>query len=473
MSALLALLVTVGLFAWFLKLERSGRTIVVVAFILGLAIVDATVYQSQNEVPTGLLHPEYRSLSFRLIDIVIPAALLAHVLQRTRGRPLNTSVLLWLTLGVWLAGAGLLGVYEDNDLALVGYHGKAIVYLGALVLAAAVPLEAYLAPRRLERFLMCAGVAALAFIALDIAGIVVTRDLPLLPLQDFGVMGSDAATIFSGLGGLALTLALFAQHGSGRLLAAAAALIAAPAVADQRAAFIALVVSLGVVVVAATLSRRRVRVTPTEVGLAAIAVVGVLLLSTMGGLLTGGEVNLPLQDRLTTTFTSYEEVLTTRGRLNQWHAVRPLIEERPLLGWGLGKEYGYYEPGFKRFERIDLTHNILGDLLLRSGLVGVGLFLLALAATSVSLARGWRWHESNRAAAFALGVGALVAGLIGKGMAESIFEKYRLAVVLGVGIGAMISAGLPAAARASAHTRAQGAPSTSKERISPRMPARS
>ncbi len=472
MTIPVALVVTGALFVWFLRLERDGRRIVVVATVFGLILAETLIYESQNTIPTGLFHPAFHSLSFRLIDIVIPAALLALAIHRTRGRPVNTSVLLWLALLVWLAAAGLLGVYEDNSLKLVGFHGKAIVYLGALVLAASVPLEDYLQRDRLERLLMVTGAVALAFIAIDLAGISVSRDLPLLALENFGVMSSDAATIFSCLGALALVLGLYAEHGRGRLLGAAAALLAAPAVADQRAAFLALAASVALVVLVTTFSRRRVRVTATQFGIAALAVGGVLLVSTVGAIFTGGEIKLPLQDRLSTTFGSYEEVLTTRDRLNQWHAARPLIQERPIFGWGLGKEYVYYNPGFKRFEQIDLTHNIFGDLVLRSGLVGLGLFLLALLATAAGVARGWSWHDSDRAAAFALGAGAIVAGLIAKGMAESIFEKYRLAVVLGLGIGVMISAGLPAQARAAARSRAHRSPRTSKDRISPRTPAR-
>jgi O-antigen ligase len=474
MTVLVALVVTGALFAWFLRLERNGPSVVVVAVVFGIVLAESVIYQSQNTIPGGLVHPEFHSFSFRLIDIVIPAALLARALHRTRGRPVNVSILLWGALGVWLVGAGLLGAYEGNSLKLVGFHGKAIVYLGALVLTATVPLREYLAPGRLERFLTWTSAVALVFFATDVAGISVTRHVPLVPLTEFGTMGSDAATIFTSLGILAVALALLADSGRGRLFAIALPLLVAPAVADQRAAFIALAVSLAVVVVVMTFSRRQVRVTPTSAGLAALAVTGLLLLPSMGQILTGGEVTLPLQSRLTTTFTSYEEVLTTQDRLNQWHAARPLIEQRPILGWGLGKEYLYYDPGFQTFDRIDLTHNIFGDLLLRSGLVGLGLFLLALASTSVALARGWSWRESDRAAAFALGAGAIVAGLIGKGMAESIFEKYRLCVVLGLGLGLMISAGLPSEARPPVRRRvpAQRAPSTSEERISPRIPAR-
>jgi O-antigen ligase len=472
MTIPVALVVAGALFVWFRRLERAGRGIVVVTFVFGLNLAETLIYQSQNEIPAGLFHPEYHSFSFRLIDIVIPVALLAHVIHRTRGRPINTVVLLWLAFGVWLGAAGVLGVFEHNSLKLVGFHGKELIYLGALVLAAGVPLEEYLARDRLERFLLAASAAALAFFVIDLAGISITRNLPLLPLKDFGVMSSDAATIFTSLGALAIALGLLADERRGRLFAASIPLMAAPAVADQRAAFIALGLAIVIVIVVPALSRRRVRVTPTEAGLAAFAVAGLLLLTTMGSIFTGGEVKFPLQDRLTTTFTSYEEVLTTRDRLNQWHAAGKLIDQRPVFGWGLGKEYLYYDPGFKTFDKIDVTHNIFIDLLLRSGAVGLVLFLLALAATGVTAIRGWSWHESDRAAAFALGAGAIVLGLIGKGMAESIFEKYRLCVVLGLGIGVMIAAGLPVEAREAARLRTQRPPKTSKDRISPRMPAR-
>jgi O-antigen ligase len=453
MTVPVALVVAGALFVWFRRLERDGRGVVVVTVVFGLILAEVLIYESQNTIPAGLFHPTYHSFSFRLIDIVIPVALLARLTQRTRGGPVNTTVLLWLAFAVWLGAAGVLGVYEDNSLKLVGFHGKALIYLGGLVLAAGVPLEEYIARDRLERFLLVASAAALAFVAIDLAGISITRNLPLLPLKDFGIMGSDAATIFTSLGALALALALLADERRGRLLAAAVPLMAAPAVADQRAAYIALGVALAIVIFVPALSRRRVRVTPTEVGLTACVVAGLLLLSTMGSIFSGGDVKLPLQDRLTTTFTSYEEVLTTRDRENQWDKARALIEQRPMFGWGLGKEYLYYDPGFKKFDKIDVTHNIFIDLLLRSGAVGLALFLLALAATGVTAIRGWSWHESDRAAAFALAAGAIVAGLIGKGMAESIFEKYRLCVVLGLGIGVMIAAGLPAEAREAARLR--------------------
>lgn len=446
-TAIAALIVAGALFAWFGRLERAGNAPAVVATVFAVVLLDAVIYADQNVVPTGLLHPEFGGESFRLLDVVIPAAILARLLHRPRtgGTPVT---LAWLALLAWLATAGLIGVYEGNAPAIVAFQAKAIIYLGALLVAAGVPLGEYVARPRLERFVgVCAGLA-LALTAVDLAGIAVTADLPLVPLDGFGVMGADAATIFSSLGVLALVLALLQGDRRLPLLACATVLLATPAFADQRAAFIALGVALAVAAVAMLGSRRRVRLTPTEVGLAATAVVGLLLITAVPAVVGQQPVKLPLQDRLTTTFTGYEEVLTTMDRLNQWSAAAPIIAERPIYGHGLGYQYVFWNQGFYKFTQTDLTHNIFGDLMLRAGVVGLLLFLIALGATTVHLARGWAAHASDRAAAFALGIGASVVGLVAKGMAESIFEKYRLAAALGLGIGAMISAGLPATAAA-------------------------
>jgi O-antigen ligase len=458
MTALAALIVVGALFVWFCRLEGNGRSAAVVGIVVAIVLFETAIYQDQNDVPVGLFHPEYREQTFRLLDILVPAAILARLLRRPRvpGSPL---VLLWLAFLVWLATAGLVGAYEGNSLTLVAFQGKAIIYLGAFLLAASVPVGQYVADGRLERFLGWAAALALALIATDLAGVTISGHLPLLPLEGFGVIGTDAATMFSGLGVIALTLGLLPGQRRRRLLASAAVLLVAPAFGDQRAAFVGLGLALAIVLVAIALSRRRVGVTPTEAALAAAAVAGLLLLSTVPAVVADRTVKLPLQDRLSTTFGSYEEVLTTKDRLNQWNIAIPLIAERPVFGHGLGYEYVFWDEGYFFFKRTDLTHNIFIDLLLRSGLVGLALFLLAFAVTSVAVARAWWSDPSDRAAAFALAVGAAVAGLLAKGMAESIFENYRLATVLGLGIGVMISAGLPG--RAATATAAQRAPSTS------------
>ena len=49
------------------------------------------------------------------------------------------------------------------------------------------------------------------------------------------------------------------------------------------------------------------------------------------------------------------------------HGAVNLIEQRPVLGWGLGKEFQYFDPGFNAFFQIHVTHNIGIDLLLGTG----------------------------------------------------------------------------------------------------------
>ncbi len=480
MTALAALVTAVALFAWFGRLERTGRSATVVGVLFAIVLIDAVLYQDQTFAPVGLFHPEYREQSFRLIDVVVPVAVLARLLHR-RGHPSGgPAVLLWLAFLLWLTTAGVVGAYEGHPMKIVAFQGKAIIYLGALLVAAGIPIADYVGGRRLERFLTWVAGVALVVSATDAAGIALNLGLPLVPLDGFGVLGSDAATMFSALGVVALATGLLGGAGRRRLLAIAGVLLLTPALAGQRAAFVALALSLAILAVAMLLSRRRVAATPTDALLAAAAVAGLLLLSTVPAVIGNNAVRLPLQDRLSTTFGSYEEVLTTRDRINQWEAAKPLIAEQPIYGHGLGFQYVFWNEGYIVFTKTDLTHNIFVDLLLRAGIVGLALFLLAFGATAATTLRGWLSRRSDINAAFALGIGAAVTGLVGKGMAESIFEKYRLTLALGLGIGAMLSAGLPARppvapARSAAGgrrartaiadadpaaTRRQGAPST-------------
>jgi hypothetical protein len=53
--------------------------------------------------------------------------------------------------------------------------------------------------------------------------------------------------------------------------------------------------------------------------------------------------------------------------------------------------------------------------------------------------RTWRSQAANLTAALSLAATAVVVGLVAKGMVESIFEKYRLAVALGVALGLTLS----------------------------------
>ena len=72
------------------------------------------------------------------------------------------------------------------------------------------------------------------------------------------------------------------------------------------------------------------------------------------------------------------ESVDARERL--WSESRNLIEEHPLVGWGLGKRAELARPFPKEPLEVS-SHNILLDLWIRVGAVGVVLFLLAMASS--------------------------------------------------------------------------------------------
>ena len=89
------------------------------------------------------------------------------------------------------------------------------------------------------------------------------------------------------------------------------------------------------------------------------------------------------------------------------------------------------------------------------------LFGVALGLTLRDGVRTWLRHKDALVAAIALASTAAIVGLLGKGMVESIFEKYRLATMLGFLLGMVASSTLslmePVTKRATAPaSRAQG-----------------
>jgi len=431
----------VAAYVWFVHLERRDQSVTVVLFIFGVLIADAIVYQSQNEIPAGLFHPTVGSASFRPIDLLVPAALAARLTVRGLPKRLDASMLVWIAFIVWLLVEAVNGVFMGNSPGHVAYHTKVISYLAMIALGAGVPLTRYLEKDRLLHLAWASAGAAAVLLMLDSLGVSVTANIPGLPLSQFGIMGSDAATIFVTIGLIALAVGAVSEQRRFRWLLPAAPLLISPAAANQRAAIVGLAVGLLVLIVAAPLSRARIRVTPTETGITVLVVIACLLTPLLAQLAVANRVaELPYQRQLTQQFTGRETGLTNEDRLNQWYVVKKLIAQRPLFGWGLGKQFIYYEPGLQEFQKFDSVHNIGGDLLLRTGGIGLLLFLIALATTSAGGLFAWRRSEDDVISALAIALVAATAGLLAKGMVEDLWEKYRLAALLGLLFGMLIAA---------------------------------
>lgn len=428
-----------ALFAWFLRLERSDRSLTVVLVVFGVLVLDSVLFWNQDDAPAGIFHPTIAGVNFRLEDVIVPIALGARLIVRGVPQRIGFAALVWISFLVWLASAFVQGMLSGNSFTLITFEGKALIYLGAMVLTAGVPAEKYVeAVRRVAPYL---SVLAALTIAAGASNVAITGTVvPGITLQEFGKLGADTATILAGIAIVLVAVAACSRRRRFAMLMAAAPLMATTLIAEQRAALLGLAVSLLVVGVLLPFGSRHVRATPTELWLMLLLVAACFVLPPgTKAALGSAKPTLPFAAQLQTAFASRGKQLSAEDRVNQYHKATKLIAERPVFGWGLGKTYTYYEPGFYQFYETNLTHNIVLDLLLRTGVIGVCLFLLAIVITLISGANVWLRHPEAEVAALALGATANVAGMLSKGLVESIFEKYRLALFLGLMIGIIAS----------------------------------
>lgn len=463
--------IAVSCFWWFARLEREGRTSTIVLLILWLLVIESALYENQNQIPNGLFHPGIgadpnpaddsidNAISFRLPDLIIPVALGAVLYARGLPARLRSSSVWFFAFFAWLIGAALIGFQNGNQAGLIAYELKAIVYLGVFALASTVPFRSFTEEPGLYRLIYGSSAIATLLFLTDGLQLHFRLDIPVVPLPDFGTLGPDAAGIFVPLGLIALALALFREQRRFRLFGAAGPLLLTPAAANQRAAIITLAVGLTVLLLGMLFTRRPVQATPTEFVLVALIGVFLAVLPPVVNFARGAPgARLPFASEVEQAFTSQAKQQSAESRLNQWRKVRELIEERPVAGWGLGKTYVHYDAGHKEFVQTNYTHNIVTDLLMRTGAIGLVLFVLALGLSLLDGVGAWRWQQNDHAAAVGLAAMAIIAGLLARGMVESLFEKYRLATMLGVMIGIVGSVAVaPLRARHAARPQTQQA----------------
>jgi O-antigen ligase len=438
-----ALVALVILFVVLLGLERRGDGIVTVAVILGLVVVEVALYGSQNAIVSGIFNPVVGARSIRLYEILIVLGLAARFLVRGVPRSISAPMLAWGAFFVWAFTAAVMGRLEGNGIGALTTEAKGALYLGALILAAGVPIEDYFERRPMKVVAVWAAVLAAVFGVFTALGVGIETSLPGLPAPSggFGAVGADAATVFSCLGVGVFAYLLCKQSRRAGLALMALPLFAAGLLSNQRAALLGIIAAVGVLVAATLVRLPRIRVTSAHVSLTVAAALALVILPTFATAAIGrSDPTVPFAGAYEATFGGKAEQQSAEDRFNQWTKAKELIAERPVFGWGLGKDYTFYEVGTNTFLSTTLTHNIGLDLLLRTGAVGLGLFLLALIISANGGIRTWRYHPDERVAAIAAGSLAVVAALIAKGMVESIFEKYRLAVFLGISLGVLLSA---------------------------------
>lgn len=439
------------LFLIFLALERRRRGVLVVLLVMGLTLVDATLYADTTaSAERSIFHPMLFGQSFRLSQLIIPLALLARAIVHGLPRRFDASALFWAAFFAWMLTAAGVGLLAGHDPNLVMGEGTMIIHVGGMILlAGGVPAEDYVNGRALERFFQAAAVMAAGLFALDVLRVrLFSEAIPDLPLVNLGNLGGDAATLFSAVGVVALVLGVARRPYLGRraaLIVPGAVLVLSHLASSQRAARLGLYVTLLVVLVIACLptARRRLGFTLGQVGFAAtcVAAIGfaVAFVPAVAGVVAPQSV---VATANADEFAPTSRQGSIQSRFNQWDVVLERIGDEPLLGEGLGGTFVSFSEGHKRFVDSDISHNIILDLTRRAGVVGVTLAGAALLAVWAQALGTWRFHPSTQVAALAAAASAATVGLLAKGMVESIFEKDRLAVLLGFLIGLTVSAAM-------------------------------
>ena len=128
---------------------------------------------------------------------------------------------------------------------------------------------------------------------------------------------------------------------------------------------------------------------------------------------------------------------SAQDRLDLASAAEKLIPQHPIIGWGLGIEFQYYETGTRTVDTIAYAHNIVLDIWLRLGLIGLALFALALGDSIKGGLRVWWRHTDRVTASLALATVGVVVGLFATGLLEPLLDEYRFATLFGVSLGVL------------------------------------
>jgi O-antigen ligase len=448
----LPLAAAAAVFSAFLIIERRGRGELSVLMVLAVVVLDVSLYGDTLATGThSIFHLAFFGQNFRLSQVAIVTALMARIVTRGFSGPRIPTGLLWLAFFAWVAVCAAAGISAGHPTNYVLRQAMIIVQVGGgLALAATSDTAQLLLAPELRRFIQACGVLAALLFAIDLTGRRVNSSaIPLLPFVHFGVLGADAATVFGAIGTLGVALLVVQPAGvPGRfsLLLPSLALLLSHLGSPQRAARLGLYVGLAVLAAFLVTRRGRSRThyRPTEAGLVILSVGSLLMFVALASSIFS--LTHPSTHPLLHSVDNKSGLgFNTRSgsiqsRFNQWEVARQQILSHPIAGVGLGGLLVHFDEGTQSNVVSDISHNIALDLLRRTGVVGLCLGAAALmAALSAGLAV-WRRHPSDTVAVWSLACLAVIVGIVTKGMVESVFEKYRLATVLGLMLGMMLSA---------------------------------
>jgi O-antigen ligase len=439
---LVGLAVAAMIVSVFVNWERTGKEHLIPLVLLGMLVVEATLYADPNALPRGLFHPGSGSTQLRLPEIYITLALVARVIVRGWPTRIGLPAALWLAFAGWMAVGAVEGKLYGNSFSQDIYEAKDILYIaGAYALAAGVPIRKYIDSGDLLKLGTLCIVCASALDLMTIGHVSVTTNLPFLPLQGFGGVGAETAALFLAVVAVCFMIRVASGPVRFRHVLALIPVIGSVLLANQRAvlvnlAVVVLVVLVGVAVGPRAGIARSLHVSLGQVVLTAMAVGAVAIaLVVVPAAVDRQPAHIPLASSYQSLFHNEGKAESAQDRLDLASEAEKLIPQHLLIGFGLGIEFPFYEAGTRSVQTIAYAHNIVLDLWLRLGLIGLALFAIALSGSISGGLRAWRRLPDRVTATLSLALVGVVSGLFATGLLEPLLDEYRFATLFGVSLG--------------------------------------
>ena len=130
------------------------------------------------------------------------------------------------------------------------------------------------------------------------------------------------------------------------------------------------------------------------------------------------------------TFTSDSKQASAATRPYQLEQAWALFQSSPLVGVGTGMgNVNFFDQYSNTYTPTDSAHNIIADIAIRWGIIGLILFTCVLAFAAIE--NGRLTNRSNFLIVVAL------ATVLAKGLFEPALDKYRLVAMLAICVTAM------------------------------------
>jgi hypothetical protein len=412
------------LYRWFRRLIIEDRGTTLAIFLLSLLVLESVLF-NDIDVPFGLFHVQAGPLQVRTLDLIFLVAIIARASVRDR-RPFDLVMAAWVTFATWMTLEAYLGKTSGNSGSYILYEYKALIYLGLGYVVGQARVDRPEDVQAFAKFCKWVGVVGGVLLLTNAAHVTFTLG-GILPGAQLGVISSITASIFPEIGIFALAIFLCSRPLRYDLLASAIVLFLTVLAPSQRASLVNLAACLVALFIFVPMGARHLKITLTQLGLGVGAVVFVAVGAWTARAVATGKGTLPFSNNVAEVLYGNEKRLSAQDRVNQFAVAKHLIRQHEIIGWGLGKTLVYYEAGLQQFVTIFLSHNILTDLLIRMGAIGLLAFIVAFTLSLNDAVKSWRSSLlSSNEAAFALAAIAILIGWFAHGMVESLFEHVRL-----------------------------------------------